>query len=182
MDARESQFRGWIDHYHAVLYRHAFWMTGQSEVAADVVQETYYEAWKARENLKDESKALPWLLTILRRVVYREYAAQGSHAVTGAEQFEDTLEGADQSLDDMVDLLRGLQRIEPRQRELLLLYALHNLSYEEISQFLDIPLGTVMSRLARARRALADTMGTATDGAMIIPWPRQRRRGNDESA
>jgi len=181
MDAQELQFRRWIDRYHAALYRHAYWMTGRAEVAADVVQETYYEAWKARQKLKDEAKVLAWLLTILRRVVYREYAAQGWQAEAGAQIVEEAQNSASQSLDDMVDLLRGLQRLEPRQRELLLLYALHDLSYEQISQLLDIPLGTVMSRLARARRALAEAMGNASRGATIIPWPRQRRRGNDEA-
>lgn len=179
MDPQEAQFRGWIDRYHTALYRHAYWMTSRSEVAADVVQETYYEAWKARRNLKDEAKVLPWLLAILRRVVYREYAAQALHAADPSVQIEEAAAGGEHHLDDMVDLLRGLQRLDARQRELLLLYALHDFSYEQIGELLDIPLGTVMSRLARARRALAETMGNTTRGATIIPWPRLRR-GNDE--
>lgn len=180
MDAQEQQFRQWIDRYHAALYRHAYWMTGRSETAADVVQETYYEAWKARRRLRDEAKIFPWLLTIMRRVVYREYAAQEAQADQAGVEIESALSSADANLETMVDLLRGLQRLEARQRELLLLYALHDFSYEQMAELLDIPLGTVMSRLARARRALATAMGDMTSGATIIPWPYPRRRGKDE--
>lgn len=181
MDTREQQFRQWIDRYNAALYRHAYWMTGRSETAADVVQETYYEAWKARRRLRDEAKILPWLLTILRRVVYREYAAQRVQADQAMVEIEPAFGSGDSNVEDMVDLLRGLQRLEARQRDLLLLYALHDFSYEQIAELLDIPLGTVMSRLARARQALATAMGNMTGGATIIPWPYSRRRGNDES-
>lgn len=181
MDTYEQQFREWIDCYHEALYRHAYWMIGRNEIAADVVQETYYEAWKARRRLKDERKVLPWLLTILRRVVYREYAAQQVHAAQSEFEIDLPSGSVAHNLDDFVDLLRGLQRLEARQRELLLLYALHDFSYEQIAELLDIPLGTVMSRLARARRALACAMGNDSGGATIIPWPYSRRRGNNES-
>jgi RNA polymerase sigma-70 factor (ECF subfamily) len=151
----KPNFVKWVKLYHGALYRHALWMIGDPEMAADLVQETCYQAWKSRKGLRDGEKAFAWFLTILRRNVYREYGYRASAPESIAAAALDAIcSPAYDDHDVLIDLSRALNTISVSQRELLLLYGLHGFSYHEISRQLDIPLGTVMSRLARARSAL----------------------------
>lgn len=136
-----------------MLFRHALWMTGRQDVAADVVQETYYQAWRSINNLKDDSKALPWLLTILRRCIYQEQRCQYRQAET-VEQLQHLDSHHTQDEYRLLEIYRALESISSKHRDIFLLHYLHGFSYEEISEQLNIPKGTVMSRLSRARNAL----------------------------
>jgi len=168
MSITQKEFTGWIENHHAALYRHALWMTGQTEVATESVQEAYYQAWKARRSLRDKQQVLAWLLTILRRCVFRHYAEKKQQATWGSDETADIEEPSiEPDTAALVDLGKGLQHLSPEQRELILLHSLHGFSYEQISHSLDIPLGTVMSRLARARKALRARLDAPT--AKIIP-------------
>ena len=80
--SKRQQFSEWISRHHKVLYQHALWMTGSQDLARDMVQETYYQAWLAIDNLQDQGKVIPWLLTILRRAIYREQRYQYRHRET----------------------------------------------------------------------------------------------------
>jgi len=147
-------FERMINMHHAALYKHAFWMTGKQEVAADMVQETYFQAWQCINSLKSEDKALPWLLTILRRAVYREQRYQYRQIET-VEQLS-IIDASDHQNDDacLLDIYGALEAISAKHKDVFLLHYLHGFSYNEISEQLEIPKGTVMSRLARARDAL----------------------------
>lgn len=163
----QNEFTGWITQHHTALYRHALWMTGQAEIASDAVQEAYYQAWKGRRNLRDKQQVLFWLLTILRRCVFRHYEEQKQQATFISSVDEVDEPSVEPDTASLVDLGRALQRLVPEQRELILLYSLHGFSYEQISHYLEIPLGTVMSRLARARKALRESL--ETPAAPVIP-------------
>lgn len=129
-------------------------MTGNRDTAADMVQEAYFQAWRARESLQDDNKALPWLLTILRRCIYREQRHHYRHTETVAQlSLMDEEHYADDSY-RLLDIYSALSNISAAQRDIFLLHHLHGFSYEEISTQLNIPIGTVMSRLSRARNAL----------------------------
>lgn len=127
-------------------------MTGSRDTAVDMVQEAFYRAWQTRKALQDKDKAFPWLLTILRRCVFREQRQQYRHADTIA-LLSNTEEVA-QSDYHLLDIYSALSNISAAQRDIFLLHHLHGFSYEEISNQLGIPVGTVMSRLSRARDAL----------------------------
>jgi len=143
-----------INAHHAALYKHAFWMTGKQDVAADMVQEAFFQAWQCIDSLKSEDKALPWLLTILRRAVYREQRCQYRQIET-AEQLG-ILDESHHQYDNacLLDIYAALEMVSAKHKDVFLLHYLHGFSYEEISEQLAIPKGTVMSRLARAREAL----------------------------
>jgi len=149
-----SLFDVWISRYHAALYRHALWMTGNAELAADMVQETYYQAWAAMERLQENDKAFPWLLTILRRVVYKEqrYQYKNLETLKQLQYFEDPSGGNNNHI--LLDLYYMFDKLSSKHRETFLLYSLHGFSYTEISQQLDVPIGTVMSRISRAKKIL----------------------------
>ncbi len=168
-----------IERHHAALYRHALWMTGDPHLADDLVQETYHEAWKGLGRLRAERAGLAWLLTILRRRLARHLAS--GDALGRAEPLEiaapeTRAAGDDEDTALMLDLAAALQRLAPAQREILLLHALHGLSYREIARLLDIPIGTVMSRIARARRALETALAGPAPGGRVVPLPVGRRR------
>lgn len=175
MTIDKELFLSWARRYHAALYRHAYWMTGQADVAADVVQETYYRAWKARANLQNLDNPLPWLITILRRATYQELSQiQGRAETFPASEWLEAVAAPPEERDGLIDLSRALQRLNPQQRDLLLLYGLHGFTYAQISVQFDIPLGTVMSRLARAREALQEALEHSYDALNVIPFRSKR--------
>ena len=166
----KRRFSQWIDAHHQRLYRHALWMIGNPDLAADLVQETYYQAWKSRKQLRDPERVLPWLLTILRRNVFNNGPAFSGDVDIDALE----IAAADTGHDDLLDLSRGLQRLRPADRDLLLLFALHGFSYQEIGDHLDIPVGTVMSRLSRSRAALRGQMDRPEARVLTLVPSRKR--------
>ena len=164
-----DEFREWIDAYHGALFRHALWMTGDRELAADLVQETYYQAWRARRSLRERTRAFAWLLTILRRRVFQEYGRARRERDWAAQFVAASEEAAEGPVGEMIDLARGLHELTAVHRDIVLLHALHGMSYEEIAAYLQVPLGTVMSRLARARDALRQLMETGK-ADNIVPF------------
>ncbi|VAX01289.1 hypothetical protein MNBD_GAMMA21-1991 [hydrothermal vent metagenome] len=171
------QFEAWILEFHDSLYRYALWMTNRNESAEDCVQEAYYQAWKVRKSLKDESRVFPWLLTILRRTVYREYEQRSRDARLVSNSITDitAVSNNDDEL-GLSELADAMNVLSSKHREILLLYGLHGLSYQEISEMLDIAAGTVMSRLSRARAALNtvyDRTPTGRKQEKVIPFQKK---------
>ena len=172
-----AQFQQWIKMHHGALYQHAYWMTANRETAKDLVQDTYYQAWKYRSSLRDQGKVLPWLLMILRRIVYKECGLTKTVSLEDIE-LDSITSTPHQNVDEFIDLERQLESLSTSQREVLLLYTLHGFSYEEISEQLDIPRGTVMSRLSRARKSM-NLNKEEIENSNIIPFKEQNRSKND---
>jgi len=134
--------------------------------AQDIVQEVYLRAWRHYATFRGDD-ARPWLLTIVRNCSYTwrrssrgrdtvEYVDEehgggfGSQRPTDA----DAIESSDRS-----ELQQALDQLAPEFRETLVLRELQDLSYKEIARVTGAPIGTVMSRLARARRHLQQALG-----------------------
>lgn len=168
-------FVRWIDNHHAALFKHAFWMTGNRALAEDLVQETFYQAWKSRHSIEDQENPLPWLITVLRRAVYKEFQQSRLDTLALSEQHIEHGSGLSETdLDTLVDLGNGLMSLSARQRELLLLYSLHGFTYEQISQQLSIPIGTVMSRIARARDMLRAFYEKDVSDKVVVPFRKKK--------
>jgi len=176
--SKRSLFDDWIRDYHAALYKHALWMLGSRELAQEVTQEAFFQAWLSIDNLKDHDKALPWLLTILRRSVYREQRFQYRNQETLQLMSQMDSEMASGDAYSMIEIYQLLAQLSPKLRDTFLLYHLHGFSYEEISAQLEIPLGTVMSRIARARDELQRIQRQATENIIDLKLI-QRGNGND---
>ena len=158
--SNRTNFDDWIRRYHGPLYKHALWMLGSREIAQEMTQEAFFQAWISLDSLKDEAKAFSWLLTILRRAVYREQRSQYRNRET-LEALQQLDDGATQ--DDaftLVEIYTALENLSPKLRDTFLLHHLHGFSYEEISTQLEIPVGTVMSRISRARESLQKRQNT----------------------
>ena len=142
------------------LRRYARALVGDRHVADDLVQDTLERAWNKFYLWRPGSDLRAWLFTIMHNVFVnqarrRRYESEELTDETPAAAVRAT-QGEQLELRD-VD--RVLSSISPEQREVVLLVALEQLTYEEISRALDIPIGTVMSRLSRGRERMRQALG-----------------------
>lgn len=142
-------------------YNLARWLTRQAEDAEDLVQESYLRAFKSFDTFRG-ADGRAWILTIVRNTCYTWLGQHRPEELTMAfdEELHSPatqasspeamlLEGADREL-----LRKALEELPAEFREAVILRDLEGLSYKEIADVAGIPLGTVMSRLARARKLL----------------------------
>lgn len=148
-----------VEQYVEVLYRFAYRLTGSAADAEDLVQETFLIAHQKLHQLRDGTRALPWLLRIVRSCRSRQFHTPTFGERIPLEEIADarTDPRADAGILDEVDperLLAILNQMPEEFREPLLLFYFEDLRYREIAEVLDCPIGTVMSRLARGKEYL----------------------------
>ena len=147
------------------LYRVALRLTANAADAEDLVQETMLRAYRSWDSYTPGTNAKGWLLTILRHLFINEYRRRSRHPETvdvdTIEPFalfqevqEEDPQGAffDKIVDD--EVLRAVDQLPEAFREAVTLSDVEGLSYEEVAKVLDVPVGTVKSRLYRGRRLL----------------------------
>ena len=133
------------------LRRYARALVGERAAADDLVQDTLERAWSKLHLYRRGTDLRAWLFTVMHNVhVNRLRAARPADPLED-EMPELAQRGAQDDALVVRDLERALAALPVAQRQVLLLVALEDLSYEEAARVLDIPIGTVMSRLARAR-------------------------------
>jgi RNA polymerase sigma-70 factor (ECF subfamily) len=154
------------------LYRLALRLTGDASAAEDLVQDTYLKGLQAFATLRDRDRVRPWLFQILSRLVTDRHRASGREVPLEApedlDRFslydrivdEDPLPYSDHLHEDFLaqfrdeEVRRALERIPEAYRVPLVLLYVEGLTYREIAEVLGCPVGTVMSRLHRGRKAL----------------------------
>ncbi|MGC0417728.1 RNA polymerase sigma factor [Embleya sp. AB8] len=163
-----AAFRELYQAHHRIVYAHAYRSTGDWAAAEDVVSLTFLEAWRLRERLRDESETpLPWLMGIAINVLRNRHRAARRHRHAMARSPGRTLvpDIADEVVTRIDESERlaaaraALRRLRRTDREVFMLCVCSELTYAEAAQALGLPVGTVRSRLSRARvrlRALAD--------------------------
>lgn len=143
-------------------YDLARWLARDEHEAEDIVQEAYLRAVKYFESAPATGDARAWLLKIVRNTFYT--ARSQRRTEERAASFDELRHGLGDAFDPELAALRDADRALVREalgelalefRETLVLRELEGLSYKEIAEVLSVPIGTVMSRLARARKALA---------------------------
>jgi RNA polymerase sigma factor (sigma-70 family) len=144
-----------VEHWHEPVWRYVRRMLDSPGRADDVSQELWAAALKALPGLRQPDRFVPWLFTIARRAVMDHLRQKYSHV--DPPEVEPVDDGVDAVL-DRAQVAQGLALLPPREREVLILFYLHDLVLEECAQILDVPTGTVKSRLFRARRLLRDRM------------------------
>jgi len=138
-------------------YTLARYLTRNDHDAEDVVQDACVRALKYFDTFRGERGTSPraWLLTIVRNTAYSWRKGHRNDALTTEfEETEHSPHGAAADPDAKETLSRALQRLAPEFREVIILRELQGLSYKEISDVAGVPVGTVMSRLSRARAQL----------------------------
>ena len=150
------------------LRRYARALVHNRAAADDLVQDCLERAVSNWEQLR-EADARPWLFTILHNLAvnqFRRQASRGKHIAIEEANEDDFGQDAVQEQKLMYqDVLDKLARLPEDQRAVLLLVAVEDLSYAEAANVLDIPVGTVMSRLSRARERLQQEIDGTADGA-----------------
>jgi RNA polymerase sigma-70 factor, ECF subfamily len=146
------------------LYRAARHTLGNQTAAEDVVQETYLQAWKSFHRFAAGTNCRAWLFKILFHVI-QHYRRKNWRLQTLGEQEDFLLETLTyeaplpQQLNDE-DVLRALQRLPENFRAVILLADVEEFAYKEIARILNIPIGTVMSRLYRGRKLLRNELAS----------------------
>ena len=146
----------------ASLYNHAFWLTRNQSEAEDLVQETFSKALRAFESFQLGTNFKAWILRILRNTFLTSRTGIATSRTVFLEDHPDTLGTVTDStpedtlirLDNQAALHLALEQLQPQLREVLLLCDVEEIKYKDIAAILDVPIGTVMSRISRARSTL----------------------------
>jgi len=156
----ENQFHQLVDEHGPTLYRVAYRMLGSQHDAEDVVQETFRSVWGSRERFDPERGERAWLVSILRRRVIDRWRRkkqpmplsdyeEGVPEVVAPEPLEDGFS------DEMQAALNSLSK---DLKEAILLVVVGELTHQETANLLNVPLGTILSRVSRARKKLQQTL------------------------
>jgi RNA polymerase sigma-70 factor (ECF subfamily) len=140
------------------LRRYARALVGDRARSDDLVQDTLERAWNKFHLWRPGSDLRAWLFTVMHNVHVNQIRASRDHAMLDDEGPEMAIAGTQGASLEIRDLERSLALLPAEQREVLLLIALEDRSYAEVASMLGIPIGTVMSRLSRAREKLRALM------------------------
>jgi RNA polymerase sigma-70 factor, ECF subfamily len=161
-----AEFQRLVDDHSTALYRMAFRMLGDRHEAEDMVQEAYRCAWKSREAYEANRGDRAWLISILRRRIIDRWrrlaqprpAEQDSPLEIGVSDCDPF------SLEYTDEMQAALNVLPVDLRETLLLVVVAELTHQEAADILQIPLGTVLSRVSRARNKLRESLLAARNG------------------
>jgi RNA polymerase sigma-70 factor, ECF subfamily len=144
------------DHLDAV-YRYAYWLTGSRADAEDLSQEAFLIAQQNLGKMRDPDRARSWLFTILRNCFFKSRQRLRPLPAASLQMNVDAIPDTaaiDPELIDSEELQRALDELPEMFRLVLVMFYYEELSYREIAEALELPIGTVMSRLARAKAHL----------------------------
>ncbi|WP_367870138.1 RNA polymerase sigma factor [Luteolibacter sp. Populi] len=157
-----SEFETLVDAHYEALYRFGMSLSKSADTAADLVQQTFCIWAQKGHQLKERDKAKTWLFTTLHRE-FLAYARKSKRY--SDEELTEAVAGRICSEDDDTERLMDGQRVlellgelDENFRSPLALFYLQQHSYKEIAEILDVPIGTVMSRISRAKEMLRRRM------------------------
>lgn len=162
-DASKKDFKKLAYPHMKLLYNVALKYTGNVFDAEDIVQETYMLAFHKFHQLKDPGKCKSWLLRILRNNFLKSCQKNNSQQRLRETDYIEFLKSRIKEKDAeerLVDasgaavIKQAIDKLPVKYREVLTLYYMEDMLYKDIAEALDIPIGTVMSRLTRAREGL----------------------------
>ena len=189
----QKAFAALVEANQAMVYSLAYRMTGNSEDAADLAQEAFLNAWRGLARFQGQASFSTWLYRLTSNACIdflRREKRRRSLSMTVSLDDEEAgwTEPADWSQDPQRELersergralARAMEQLPDHQRRALVLRELSGLSYQEIGQALDLDLGTVKSRIARARLALRKILlldGNFSEAAPSNPTNEKKRR------
>lgn len=159
-------FRPGIESLRPLLYRIAYAWCHDAALADDLVQDTLSRAWVRRAQLRDAAALKAWSVAIMHRCWLDHLRRRRDF--DDIEDWQDTLESgvdAPEACCDRTQVIAcvraAVARLPPAQRQVLTLVDLEDFSYAEVAGILEVPVGTVMSRLSRARASLKRLLDAA---------------------
>ena len=165
-----------VDAHYAPLYRFALSLARNGSDAGDLVQQTFF-IWATKgDGISELSKAKSWLFTTL----YREFL-RGRRRDSRSSSLEDLPPGEKEPVAEDVDrvsrldaatVMSALQTVDEAFRAPLTLFYIEDMSYQEIAEALEVPIGTVMSRLSRGKSQLRLALERVESGSSkVLPFP-----------
>jgi RNA polymerase sigma-70 factor (ECF subfamily) len=158
------------------LRRYARVLTGDANRADDLVQDTLARAWQKRTLWQAGSDLRAWLFTIMHNVHVNQYAMRRRELAESSIDADDgpaagweiPVRATQSDRVELIEVLSYVSRLPTDQREVLVLAAIEELRYEDIARIQAVPIGTVMSRLNRAREKLRRMTGDTPASLRII--------------
>jgi RNA polymerase sigma-70 factor, ECF subfamily len=179
---KHEVFTALVDAHYAALYRFALSLARREADASDLVQQTFFIWARNGHQLRDVAKAKTWLFTTLYREFLRgrrkDQRQQSIEELPEVEQdvAEETIDHARRL--DAFQVVEALQEVDEVFRAPLTLFYLEDLSYQEIAETLDVPIGTVMSRLSRGKNQLRVRLASRAIGeAKVVEFPMVQQGG-----
>ncbi len=162
-----KEFNRMVSEYGPSMYRMAYRMVGDRHEAEDLVQETFRSAWRSRLLFREGNSERAWLASILRRRSADRWRRTKPGTVTSSEVTLDReVRGDDPLRNHFTDeMQRALEQLPDELRETLLLVVVGELTHQEAADLLEVPLGTVLSRVSRARNRLREYL--LSEGGII---------------
>jgi RNA polymerase sigma-70 factor, ECF subfamily len=163
-DGNDAAYESWVRAYSSNVYRCALRLCGQADTAEELTQEVFFEAWRSMHSLRDPDRARPWLLSILRhRYMHwlRDQKRRPDDSTAAQHQAEQMGSGEPlpgETLANQESLQAALSDLEDRYKLPLLLVFLEGFTCQQAAEFLDVPLGTVLSRIHRAKQFLRERL------------------------
>jgi RNA polymerase sigma-70 factor (ECF subfamily) len=150
--------------HHEHLYRFAFSLAGNADDSAELTQETYVRLLTNGRQLRDKSKVKSWLFTTLYRIYLGWRRRETRFPHLEIESVAHELPPFTPAMVDSMDgetVMERLLEIDERYRTPLTLFYLQGLAYREISELMELPIGTIMSRLSRGKDLLRQRLAVA---------------------
>ena len=154
-----NAFRHLVERYQVEAMGHAIAILGNRQDAEDALQEAFVATYRALDRFEESRRFYPWFYTILRNCCWKLAALRGKRGASSLDTIQILASTADGSVEDRMALEQALRELSPQSREVLTLRHLDGLSYEELARRLEVPAGTVMSRLFHARKELREQLG-----------------------
>ncbi len=171
-----------LEAYIGRLYRYAFSLAREEELARELVQLSAVKALGAKTVPQDESAYRAWLFVILRnafldhlrhhRISQSLFEAEPEHADAPAMEYW----RGDERLINVLNVKQALAKLRPNDQEIIGLVDMAGLSYAEAAEVLDVPAGTVMSRISRARARLLALVGESNVQPLTPTRGRHKKR------
>jgi len=171
----KREFDKLVQRYHKQAYNIAYRLTGNHADAEDLTQETFAQALKSFHRYTPDTNCRAWLVTILYHLNSKRRHKLGQLKLVEdtEEQIAETVAYVPPIPTELKDeeILQALEKLPKAFRDVVLLTDVEEFSYKEVAEFMQVPIGTVMSRLSRGRKLLrqqlteyARNFGLAADG------------------
>jgi RNA polymerase sigma-70 factor (ECF subfamily) len=169
-----------VDEHYAALYRYAYRLSGSGADAEDLTQEAFCKAQVNLAQLREQDRAKAWLFSILRNAYLHRLRADRQQRCVSLDGVGEVAEPTPEPLPpvDPEQLQHALDELPEAFRTPVILYYFEDFSYRDIAEQMDLPLGTVMSRLARAKAHLRERLLQPTS-APPSPYPLPQSIGGE---
>ena len=177
MPGRQRIVEQLVDEHYAALYRYPYRLTALAADAEDLTQEAFCKAQAHLAQLRDPGRAKPWLFSILRNAYLHRVRSDRQERLVSLEDvgaLPEPLPGPLPEIDPE-RLQEALNELPEVFRTPIILFYFEDFSYRYIAEQMDLPLGTVMSRLARAKAYLRVRLTPAPEA--LAPGPRRATDG-----